>query len=30
MIAAQALVEGLAVVSTDAAMEALGVERVWG
>jgi predicted nucleic acid-binding protein len=30
MIAAQALVEGLAVVSTNAAMEELGAERVWG
>jgi PIN domain nuclease of toxin-antitoxin system len=29
MIAAQALVEGLAVVSGDAAMEGLGAKRVW-
>jgi PIN domain nuclease of toxin-antitoxin system len=29
MIAAQALVEGLTVVSADGAMEGLGVERVW-
>jgi PIN domain nuclease of toxin-antitoxin system len=29
MIAAQALVEGLTVVSADGEMEGLGVERVW-
>jgi predicted nucleic acid-binding protein len=29
MIAAQALVEGLTVVSADGAMEGFGVERVW-
>lgn len=29
MIAAQALVEGLTIVSADAAMEGLGAERVW-
>jgi hypothetical protein len=29
LIADQALVEGLAVVSADAALERFGVERVW-